>query len=268
MPSCPANPTTALRLALVALILLAPVACKSKKDSGPEPVGRDVELNGIDRLVHQTLRDPQRANSVIALISQAEYDLGEINEVFEKRQKKFSKMAVDHKTTGRELDLFLNQWDAEENTYQRQLVNRIYAIKRQLSPAEWAKIAPPLTNSIFAQSDRLNQMVRANANRRPAPATQSYPPNSAAPVSTRPPTPPPPPPPVPSTTTTTPPPSTTTTVPAPPPVPPTTTTTPPPSTAPTNTTFPRSSPSAPPPNTLPPPPNFTRPLEPLPTTTQ
>ncbi|MEM8955283.1 MAG: hypothetical protein AAGD22_14110, partial [Verrucomicrobiota bacterium] len=194
MPSLSSTSPALLRVFTILLLCLAPVACKSNKNSGPEPTGRNVELNNLDQLVRQTLRDPQRSNSVIALMSQAEYDLGEINKVFEKRQKKFSKMAVDHKTTGRELDVFLNQWDAEENTYQRQLINRIYAIKRQVSPAEWSKIAPPLTNSIFRQSDRINQMALTNTAGARVPTTQAYSPSSAAPVSTRPvPTPAPPP---------------------------------------------------------------------------
>jgi hypothetical protein len=255
------SPSMLFRFLAAAAIILLPLACKSSDK--PKPIGDNVELSGIDRLIYQTLRDPPRANAVIALINEAEYDLGQINKVFDKRQKEFSKMAVDHKMTGRELDLYLQQWGAEEEVFQRELIATISEIKRRLSPAEWTRIAPSFLNSVFAQSDRMNSVLRHPATG-PAPSPSTAPrtyPAPTAPAYSRP-VPPPPPSLPPATTTPTSP--YTTSPPTPYTTSPPTPYTPPP-TAP-YTTSPTLPPvrTSPPPTTLPPPPNFSRELAPLP----
>lgn len=151
-------------IAAASLVLFLGTACQSNKGAkAPEPVGKDVELTQLRQVVQTGVADPNRSAKLLSMVGHAEKELGALNKDYLDRSKDFGKMSADHSKTANDLQVFLRNWSASENTGRVRLTDTLLAMKNYATAEEWPAISNAFVNGVMQQSDRYQSLLPSSS---------------------------------------------------------------------------------------------------------
>jgi hypothetical protein len=142
-------------------VLFLVTACKTAKE--PKPIGADVNLAELRWVIQTQVAEPGQSAPLLGLVSQAERELGSINESYLTGSKELQTLSADHSMSSAELQKLLQDFEDEAAIARHRLIDTLLAMKPHTTAEEWPAISNAFLNSVMSQSDRYLGIRQANS---------------------------------------------------------------------------------------------------------
>jgi hypothetical protein len=95
-------------------------------------------------LVREVVSDPARADAAARTLKQGQKDFEDVGKQFEEIVKRFSKTDEDQSAGLDQLTPFLEQASEQRRIAQKQAVDRLFELRKSLTPEEWSSLLDKL----------------------------------------------------------------------------------------------------------------------------